>query len=422
MHKRILNNKNLFANVVLLLMSASLFADMAFPGEQHTNEIRTNNRMLCHAIQILILGAMSVFVYYNYSLPQIPAVIFWELSLIVFLFLSAFHAAAISNREQLITFSKYIYWPIGYFFFRILADDVKRYTTKLFCLLICLSVFSIWYYVSQLEFRAEIAEVAGIASSNVGWKLLSIFAVSLCLILAGDRKGYIIGTVVLLLAPLSLKRGAILAEAAVCISLILAACCLGRLWHFIKKNAKLISGVFVVWSLICASQLQEIIKRFSSLKVDGGSGRSQFYPLLLERWWKADFFNWICGFGFWSTPDYLDKVWIDHIYAHSDILEMLHDYGAMGFLSYLMILLGLFFLFRHTWRLRDDGVIIAASIFSLFFITGIMSGNVMFRETVYLMIPMGYMAGRLEKANEVSSALNYGALSVKPDILQGSVL
>lgn len=422
MYQRILNNKDLFANVVLLLMSASLFADMAFPGESHTNEISTNNRMLCHAIQIVILGAMSVFVCCNYTLPQIPAVMFWELSLIVFLFLSAFHATLISSREQLIAFSKYIYWPIGYFFFRILADDVRGYTTKLFCLLICLSIFAIWYYVSQLEFRAEIAEIAGSASSNVGWKLLSIFAVSLCLIVAGDRKGYIIGVVVLLLAPFSLKRGAILAEAVLCISLILAGYRLGRLWQFIRKNAKWISGIVVVWSLICVSQLREIIERFSSLKVDGGSGRLQFYPLLLERWREADFFNWICGFGFWSTPEYLEKIWIDHIYAHSDILEMLHDYGAIGVLSYLMILVGLFVLFRHTWRLRDDGIIIAASVFGLFFITGIMSGNVMFRETVYLMMPMGYMAGRLEKANEIWSVLNYEALSVRPKILQDSAL
>jgi len=417
MHQRILNNKDLFANVVLLLMSASLFADMALPGEQHTNEIRTNNRMLCHAIQIAILGAMSVFVCYNYTLPQVPAVTFWELSLVIFLFLSAFHATLVSSREQLITFSKYIYWPIGYFFFRILADDVRRYTTKLFCLLICLSIFTIWYYVSQLEFRSELAETFGSASSNVGWKLLSIFAVSLCLISAGDRRGYIVGAVVLLLAPFSLKRGAIIAEAALCISLILASYRLGRLWQFIRKNAILIMGIFFVWSLILVSQLQVIIERFSSLKDDGGSGRLQFYPLLLERWWEADLFHWICGFGFWSTPEYLDKVWIDHIYAHSDILEMLHDYGVMGILSYLMILLGFFALFQHTWRLRDNGVIIAASISGLFFISGIMSGNVMFRETVYLMMPMGYMAGRLEKANEIRSVLNYEALSVKPNIL-----
>jgi hypothetical protein len=422
MIQRILHNKDLFANVVLILMAASLFADIAIPGEQHTNKISANNRMLCHVIQIAILGAMCVFVYYNYTLPQIPAVMFWELSLVIFLFLSAFHAASISSHDQLVTFSKYIYWPIGYFFFRILADDVRGYTTKLLGLIICLSIFAVWYYVSQLEFRAELAETFGSASSNVGWKLLSIFSVSLCLISARDRKGYIVGAVVLLLAPFSLKRGAILAETALCTSLILASYRLGRLCRFIRKNAVLIMGIFFVWSLVLASQLQVIIERFSSLKDDGGSGRSQFYPLLLERWWKADFFHWICGFGFWSTPEYLDKVWIDHIYAHSDILEMLHDYGVIGVLSYLMILLGFFALFRHTWRLRNDGVIIAASIFSLFFISGIISGNVMFRETVYLMMPMGYMAGRLEKANKIRSSLNYEALSVRPKVLQGYAL
>jgi len=418
MPQRLLNNKDLFATVVLLLMSASLFADMALPGARQTNEISTSNRMLCHAIQIAILGAMSVFVCCNYTLPQIPAVMFWELSLFAFLCLSACHAAFISSREQLITFTKFTYWPIGYFFFRILADDVRGYTKRLSCLLFSLSVFAVWYYVSQAELRAEVAERAGSASSNVGWMLLSIFAVSLCLAAAGNRKGYIVGAVALLFVPLSLKRGAILAEAALCVSLLLAGYRLGLLREFIRKNAHWIVGIVVVWSFICISQLQWVIKRFSSLVEDGGSGRSQFYPLLFDRWREADPFHCLFGFGFWSAPEYIGRVWLEGVYAHSDVLELLHDYGAVGVLSYLMILVGFFVLFRYTWRLRDVGIIIAASVSSLFLATGMISGNVMFRETVYLMIPFGYMVGRLEKDNAAWSAVNHEPFPVRPGVFQ----
>lgn len=418
MYQRILNNKDFFATVVLLLMSMSLFADIALPGARQTNEISTSNRTLCHAIQMAILMAMFVFVCCNYTLPHIPAVMFWELSLFAFISLSACHAAFISSREQLITFTKFVYWPIGYFFFRILADDVKGYTKKLSYLLFSMFIFAIWYYVSQSELRAEIAERAGSASSNVGWKLLSIFAVSLCLIVNGNKKGFIIGAFALFFIPLSLKRGAILAEAVLCVSLILAGYRLGLLWQFIRRNAHWIFGIIVVWSFICVSQMQWVIKRFSGLLDDGGSGRSQFYPLLFERWRQADLFHWLFGFGFWSTPEYLDRVWLDRIYAHSDILEMLHDYGAMGVLSYLMILVGFFVLFRYTWRLRDRGIIIAASVSSLFLAAGIISGNVMFRETVYIMIPLGYMAGRLEKANEICNVMSYESFLVEPEVFQ----
>ncbi|MBN1507142.1 MAG: hypothetical protein JW955_09875 [Sedimentisphaerales bacterium] len=403
MGQRILHNKNLFANVVLFLMAISLFADMALPGARQTNEISSSDRTLCHVIQIMGLGLMFVFVWCNYTLPRIPAILFWEVSLIGFLALSTCHVVFVSSREQLVTFTKYVYWPIGYFFFRLLADDVQRYMQKLLCLLIALSIFAVWYYVSQADLRAEIVARAwsgGSASSNVGWRLLSIFAVSLCLIVAGDKKGNIIAAIALLLVPLSLKRGAIFAEALVCISLVLASHRLGRMREFVNRNIHWIVGSVAVWSIFCISHVQWVLARFSNLAEDGGSGRSQIYSLLFDRWREADFFHWLFGFGFWSVPDYLQNAWLDGVYAHSDVFEMLHDYGAMGILSYLMIAAGLLVLCWHTWKVRDDGILIAFPVSSLFLAGGVISGNVMFRETVYLMLPLGFMAGRLEKASE----------------------
>lgn len=402
MSRRILHNKDFFAGVVLFLMTVSLFADMALPGARQIGEISPHNRLPCHAIQMAILGTMSLFVCCNYALPRIRAVMFWELSLIVFLSLSLCHALFLSSREQLITFTKFVYWPIGYFFFRILADDVRGYTKKLSYLLFALCIFAVWYYVSQAELRAEIAErtrSGGLVSSNVGWTLLSIFAVSLCLAAAGNAKWYVVGTVALLLVPLSLKRGAILAEVALVMALLLATHRLGLLRTSIRRNAHWILGGIAVWLFICISQLQWVIQRFTSLTEDEGSGRSQFYRLLFDRWTQADSFHWLFGFGFWSAPDYLESVWLQGIYAHSDVLELLHDYGVLGIVSYLMILAGLFGLCRCTWRLRDEGLIIAASISSIFLVAGLICGNVMFRGTIYLMMPLGCMAGKLEKAH-----------------------
>ncbi len=425
MPRKILNNKDLFAGTVLLLMAMSLFADMAFPGARQTNEISTSNRMLCHAIQIAILGAMSVFVCCNYVRPRVPAVVFWEFSLIAFLALTACHAAFISSREQLITFTKFAYWPVGYFFFRIQGDNIRRHTKRLSFLILALSIFTVWYYVSQAELRAEVAArtaSGGSASSNVGWTLLSIFTVSLCLVAAGDTKGYVLGAVALFFVPLSLKRGAILTEAVLGMSLLLAGHRLGLLRAFMRKNLHWIVGSIAVWALLCVSQLQWVVKRFVSLVEDGGSGRSQFYLLLFDRWRDADLFQWLFGFGFWTASDYLGRVWLDGVYAHSDVLELLHDYGAMGILSYLMMLAGLFVLCRYTWRLRDEGLIIAVSISSIFLVAGLICGNVMFRGTIYLMMPLGCMAGRLEKGHAAWRVVGDGAFPSRAEMLQNPTL
>ncbi len=425
MSQRILHNKDLFASVVLLLMTMSLFADMALPGARQIDEISPHNRLPCHAIQLAILGAMFLFVGCNYTLPRVRAILFWELSLIVFLSLSLCHAMFISSREQLITFTKFVYWPIGYFFFRMMTDDVRGYTKKLSYLLFALCIFAVWYYVSQAELRAEIATRAqsgGLVSSNVGWTLLSVFTVSLCLAAAGNAKGYVVGTAALLLVPFSLKRGAILAEAALGISLLLVGHRLGLLRTAVRRNMRWIVVGVTIWSIVCISHLPWVVRRFTGLTEDGGSGRSQFYWLLFDRWRQADLFHWLFGFGFWSAPDYLESVWLQGIYAHSDVLEMLHDYGMVGILSYLMILGGLFALCRYTWRLRDEGLIIAASVFSIFLIAGLICGNVMFRGTVYLMMPLGCMAGKLEKAHAARGLVHDEPFPVNREVSQYSIV
>ena len=155
----------------------------------------------------------------------------------------------------------------------------------------------------------------------------------------------------------------------------------------------------MVWSFILLSQWNTLVARFSGLAEDGGSGRHDFYQLLYDRWYDADLFHWLFGFGFWSAQDYLGRVWLAGIYAHSDLLEMLHDHGFIGLLAYSLILFGYFFLCRHSWRNRDEGLIVFLPVSSLFLATGLISGNIMFHETIYYMMPLAYMIGRLEKTN-----------------------
>jgi hypothetical protein len=411
---RALKNKDLFANVILALMIVSLIGDMAFPGARMSTDITPHSRIFCHVLLVAILVLMFFFVCFNYTLPRIPAVIFWELSLFVFLSISTCYAVFLSSRDQLINFSKFVYWPVGYFFFRVLADDVREYNKKLFCLLVIISIYAIWSYISENKLRSEFAERDMIASSNVGWTLLQIYSIALCLAIRGNQIGYMAAVVALLLVPLSLKRGAIMAEAVLIASLLFAGYRLGLLGKFIRENQKWIILILFVWILLFVSQTGKIVERFSDMVVDGGSGRLQFYRLLFDRWQEADLFHWFFGFGFWSTPEYLGRAWLDSVYAHSDWLEILHDYGLVGILVYVMMLLGCFLICRESWRTRDERLIVSASVFSLFLVKGMISGNVMFRGTVYLMIPLAYMVGKLEKRNTVLNIVKYGSHTVGP--------
>ena len=410
MIEQVLRNKNFGANLVFFLIIVGIAADMAFPGPRSTLELDAPNRMLCHLIQLAIVFVMFVYAFYNYTLPRTRAVMVWEVSLYVFLSLTLYYAVFSDRRSQLIVFAKMAAWPVGYFFFRVLGNEVKNYGKKLTYLLLCLCVFAVWFYVRGAEFRARFAVNSVVVGSNVAWDLLYIFLISLCLSSEGDRKGYFLGVAVLFIVPLTLKRGAILAEFAICLSLLVAGHRLGILQEFLRKCLKWCVVGLTAWFLVYATRMGAVAGRFSGLTEDGGSGRSEFYRLLYDRWREADLFNWLFGFGFWSTPEYLSRTWINSVYAHSDVLEVLHDYGLLGIVVYGLILLGSFLICVHTWKMRSPGMFIAFSVFSLFFVKGLISGNIMFRQTMYLTMPLGYMVGKLE-----STGLAWGPVDQSAD-------
>ena len=82
---------------------------------------------------------------------------------------------------------------------------------------------------------------------------------------------------------------------------------------------------------------EALIGRFSNLESDQGSGRTIIYSNILSDFSSSDTFHVIFGHGFKSVRLI---TWPNEL-AHNDLLELLYDFGIIGFVIYLLYLITL---------------------------------------------------------------------------------
>mgnify|MGYP001203883470 CR=1 FL=1 len=81
---------------------------------------------------------------------------------------------------------------------------------------------------------------------------------------------------------------------------------------------------------------------------EGGSGRDRIYKILLFEWYNSDsIINYVFGFGFAST---VFKSGSGHL-AHNDWLELLTNFGLVGFFLYLSLF---FFMIKMALEFKVD--------------------------------------------------------------------
>ena len=78
-----------------------------------------------------------------------------------------------------------------------------------------------------------------------------------------------------------------------------------------------------------------IFERFSTLQEDGGSGRVDTYELVWKAFKNSTVIEQIFGHGFNAV--FLDKVSVSS--AHNDFLEVLYDFGILGFFMYILLMI-----------------------------------------------------------------------------------
>ena len=159
----------------------------------------------------------------------------------------------------------------------------------------------------------------------------------------------------------------------------------------------LISFISFFLFYFISSYSTTIFSRFESLG-EGGSGRDLLYGLIWENWSNSlNILNLLFGYGFYSTMTLTENALGYARYAHSDILEMLYDFGFIGFLLY-MGLLGLLGYWVKRLRKYDDKLyyILLSAVF-IFIPKALFSGVFFDVEALILMVIIGYCIGKYKQ-------------------------
>jgi hypothetical protein len=233
-------------------------------------------------------------------------------------------------------FAKSIFWLFGFFLFyySFLNEQIPNYFIKVYILFyIILTFISICTFVFSPDRLLPQA-------SNDAYNLL--LALPLLMIAFEGKMRYCLLALVIFGIILSVKRGAII-------------CLLFSLPPILRNELKKLNQIkFIVLSLILIGSViylsqyfvDAFIFRFTDLitpeKGAVGSGRGEFYKLIINGWLEGSFFNKIFGFGFFSVPGYLNRAYGMQIVAHSDWLEILYSFGIFGMLIYISLLFQLF--------------------------------------------------------------------------------
>lgn len=170
-------------------------------------------------------------------------------------------------------------------------------------------------------------------TNNTIKRWLMVLLVSVCAIIALKRSGIIILLVsISLLYYKDFLHGNLLQPMKLILGIVV------------------ILGGFVVYQSM-SSSISDVSQRFKMLEDDGGNGRKEIYEDVINRYKTGNIIEILIGRGFNSVTG-TDTT--RALSAHNDFLEVLYDFGLIGFFFYLLIHLSLIKWIVSLFRARSQ--------------------------------------------------------------------
>lgn len=279
--------------------------------------------------------------------------------------------------------STILWWPAIYLLFFKAVSSNEKYTNIIITYIYpIIFIINSYYY---LEIRAvnsiveTLSGVVGFRSSNEVFYIASLLPLAFL-----EKKKwlkYTYLTIGFILVIYSFKRSALL------YTVLIYGLALYNDYFRNKRisiTTKILSTIIIllaitkIFTYIDNRTDGHISNRIESSVEDGGSGRDEAYTLVLEKYSEQNILMQLFGAGFNGViRDYKIAVSANadghNISAHNDFLEMLADFGIVGFLIYLLII-------RQLYRSIKKGKIIgenyyqaSLSAFVVFIFMGMLS-------------------------------------------------
>lgn len=173
--------------------------------------------------------------------------------------------------------------------------------------------------------------------------------------------------------------------------------------YIIKKNLKrIIISLFLllITSLFFIEQINTLISSFTNrLEDTSGGGRKVFWALAFDFYLSFDAFNLFFG-NPGALPEFLDQKFGMAIGAHSDILDFLCNYGAIGLLLYLSIYISIFKYFLNNRDIALKESITGISLIISMLFLSITTGGFFYSLNLMYFLFTGYLVGVTELKKE----------------------
>lgn len=228
-----------------------------------------------------------------------------------------------------------VFAPFSFLFFYTIAlysDRIRQVGIVGFMVLYVLAYYLIIVNIGQIM-NVSIGEDVGV-SNLIYWCLCAI-----PIILLVNKKWVRSVTIVLsiLIVLVTGKRSATIAIALVLLTYILDSTSSGER----KKGSTIGIIIFVMVLYFVISRYLEgtflgVINRLGSMQEDRGSGRLTIYQDVINVLKENNFADWLVGRGQGSI-----KV-TRHSNAHNDPLQMLFEFGIVGLMGYIILLVNIF--------------------------------------------------------------------------------
>lgn len=187
-----------------------------------------------------------------------------------------------------------------------------------------------------------------------------------------------------LLVLVAQKRGAIL-----CTSIFL----LSYLYISLRRSKTIIRFISLLVAILLIYLVYNGSTFFFHRFVEGNtSGRNEMYSFYLSNWMDGSFLRLLFGNGFYATMDL--SFYGSHLYAHSDFVEVIYDFGLLGLCIYCSIIISnLRFGFRQRKRSGEASFFILSTML-IFILKASISGVYLDVGGNLLFITLGILMGR----------------------------
>lgn len=258
-------------------------------------------------------------------------------------------------------------------------------------------IFLTMIIVSILQFYYSIEEIRAIRDKeNIVNNVSYYFVMLLPYIFLFRRKilAYVSLFIILFFVIQSAKRGALIVSLAATVVFIYYQIFTNSSKRIVRNLVIATIGLSCIFIYLYRLFLKNefLVSRLNQID-EGGSGRSTIYSNLLSSWYNSDsIFNFIFGYGFRSSVDHSGTGNL----AHNDWLEILINFGILGFLAYLSVLLSLVFcLFNKT--IKREYKIILFSIILIWLLISFFSMFYTSMISVFLVILLAFILGDKER-------------------------